>query len=144
MTKGRPKQIIKNGKKQCSQCKKWFPLIFFKKAKHLSSGRNSRCKECIQRWEQTPIGIWTYLKRGKKRKISKEEFSEWYNKQEKRCVYCGQLPLKERLQVDRKDNNNGYKIGNMVLACKRCNFIKRDWFSYKEMVKIGKVIKEFK
>ena len=42
-----------------------------------------------------------------------------------------------RLTVDRKDNDKGYSLDNMVLACHRCNSIKGDWFSYDEMKEIA-------
>jgi len=42
-----------------------------------------------------------------------------------------------RLTIDRIDNNFGYKINNIVLACGRCNLIKSNFFSSKEMKEIG-------
>ena len=38
-----------------------------------------------------------------------------------------------RLSVDAKDNNIGYEIGNIVLACRRCNSLKSDILSFDEM-----------
>jgi len=42
-----------------------------------------------------------------------------------------------RLEVDCMDNNRGYEIGNMVLACHRCNFIKLNFLTFEEMRFIG-------
>ena len=84
--------------------------------------------------------------------FSLEEFIEWYNKQEKKCVYCGiteqeLLTLKDdkmllnrkykSLTIDRKDNQKGYKLDNIVLACMRCNSTKSDFFTFEEMKEIG-------
>jgi hypothetical protein len=35
-------------------------------------------------------------------------------------------------KLDRKDNGGGYSPGNVVAACKRCNYAKSDQFSYEE------------
>lgn len=115
--------------------------------------RKNRNKQKIYKlnYNLSPAGIWTNLKKIS-RKISKEDFIKWYVSQPKKCSYCG-VAEKEfkgrkfrcwnirRLQVDRKDNKNFYTIGNIVLACPVCNWIKGDYFTYSEMLKIGKVIK---
>jgi len=88
--------------------------------------------------------------------ISRDDFVEWYNKQEQRCYYC-QRTLQEylesgdslnrnfkKLSIDRLDNNKGYKLGNIVISCMRCNFIKGDYFTEKEMLKIGEIVKSAK
>lgn len=110
-------------------------------------------------WFQTPEGIYAHLLAGaKKRRITlnfgKEEFSKWWVKQNKRCYYCNRT-LKEikecedifakrfkRLTIDRKDNTKPYILENMILACYRCNAIKSDFFTEKEALKIGKIIRE--
>jgi len=45
------------------------------------------------------------------------------------------------LEVDRKDNNQGYNIQNCVLSCAICNNAKSDKFTYEEFLKVGKAIK---
>jgi 5-methylcytosine-specific restriction endonuclease McrA len=105
---------------------------------------------------QSSEGIYTSLKAGAKQRniiflITKEEFIKWYNSQEQKCCYCKRswLQIKEsndiyqrdRLAIDRKDNNKGYILGNIILACNRCNSIKSDYFTEKEMLKIGQIIK---
>ena len=48
------------------------------------------------------------------------------------CFYCGQLPSREKVTrgnngsfvyngIDRKDNNKGYSIDNVVSCCSICN-----------------------
>jgi len=84
--------------------------------------------------------------------ISRGSFINWYNSQKKICIYCniteanwqkGKDSLRKlyyRLQVDRKNNNIGYSLRNIVLACPRCNLIKSDFFDYKQMLKIGRIV----
>ena len=101
-----------------------------------------------------PEGIWEVLRqgsirRGKLLKITRKEFIEWWNKQEKICFYCGVSVDKlmklndsmaswcKRLTIDRLENKKPYQIGNMVLACRRCNAIKGDFFTWQEMKEIG-------
>jgi len=106
-----------------------------------------------------PVGIYSTIKDGltnKKRprkellKISKEDFVSWYLAQEKICFYCKRTfeetqvdslnKKTHRLTIDRVDNTKGYEIGNIVLACLRCNAIKNDYFTKDEMLEIGKII----
>jgi 5-methylcytosine-specific restriction endonuclease McrA len=106
-----------------------------------------------------PVGIYSTIKDGlnnKKQprkillKISKDDFVEWYNSQEKICFYCkrtfeetqsDELNRKvHRLTIDRIDNSKGYERGNLALACLRCNAIKNNYFTKEEMLIIGKII----
>lgn len=88
------------------------------------------------------------FKNGLSFEITPETFRKWYDKQKKECVYCGipieRLPINDkdprstkRLSIDRKNNKIGYEIDNIVFSCVRCNFIKSDILSYKEMKEIG-------
>jgi hypothetical protein len=40
------------------------------------------------------------------------------------CEYCGETSL--RMTLDRVDNNRGHTKDNVVPACIRCNYIRRD------------------
>lgn len=42
----------------------------------------------------------------------------------KQCEYCGMTPSPLN-GIDRKDNSVGYVMGNVVPACKTCNYAKR-------------------
>ncbi len=88
--------------------------------------------------------------RCKKKNIAvctQDEFGDWYKKQPRVCHYCGitELVLKEmyisrtrsNLSVDRLDPKAGYVLGNMKLACMRCNLIKFDFLTEKEMLEIA-------
>lgn len=83
--------------------------------------------------------------------ISRGEFVVWYNFQSKFCAYCGisesflgdtgdkYNDKNKRLSVDCMDNELGYSLGNLVLACSRCNSIKSDFFTHEEMLEIGRL-----
>ncbi len=57
------------------------------------------------------------------------------------CHYCGEAKIdwkpfvghgSVRYNLDRKDNTRGYTTDNVVVCCKDCNMMKRDWLSYEE------------
>lgn len=107
-------------------------------------------------WRTTPSGIYTSLKnRGRHDfNLKKEDFLEWYEKQEKKCVYCGltleeirKLPFpynrkngKNKYSIDRKDSSRGYFLDNMTLSCFTCNTIKNNFLTFEEMKKVGEII----
>lgn len=59
----------------------------------------------------------------------------------KPCVYCGDT---RRVGADRIDNTRGHTKDNVVPCCVECNQVRRDYFSYEEMLILGKAIKEIK
>jgi len=156
-----------NNMKTCTKCGETKPLSEFGKHKQMKDGLSYWCKDCSNKrtkaYRGTPSGIYTSLKgrtkfRRKNTKryrtyhdliISRKDFIEWHENEPKVCVYCD-LPeellnkffdsynyIANRLTVDCKDNELGYSVGNLVLACKRCNSIKSDLFSFEEMREIG-------
>ena len=94
-------------------------------------------------------------------KISRKEKDKLrdrlYKRDRNNCYYCG---IKEedftriwgkfyggktrgqKLEVDRRDNEKGYTLGNCVLACSICNNAKSDKFTDEEFKKVGKAIKQ--
>ena len=145
--------------KVCTHCGMEKPLSAFSKHRLSPDGHAYQCKECNNKrakaWRSTPIGIYTNIKgreNHRKRKpflISKEEFVVWYEGEPKICAYCDipehLAPLMRKyfgahgiqLSVDCKDNDQGYVLDNLVLACDRCNFIKSNIFTHEEMRIIG-------
>jgi len=127
--------------------------------KYRELGRNwtrknpERRKIIRQKYFSSPKGIYINLiKRGRhKVLISQKEFIEWYLKEKKSCFYCNisenlvkkfaKGKLRSRLTIDRVNPKGNYELGNMVLACGVCNFIKSDVFTKKEMLEVGKIIK---
>lgn len=122
-----------------------------------SKNNPEKCREKSRKFSRTPKGFYRYLAENcKKRNISLEvdrpDFIEWYMRQDKKCFYC-EIPESlieilprigyrkhTRLSIDRKDNAQGYKLSNIVLACSVCNTIKSNILSAEEMKLIGKII----
>lgn len=142
--------------KTCTKCRKVKPLSEFP----IYNGKvNSHCKQCRRdygaRYRNTPKGIYHNIKnrealrKRKPFKITEEEFLKWFEVQSKQCYYCGiswenaHLMRKHfgahgvQLSVDCMENDKGYVLGNIVLACDRCNFIKSNIFTSREMKEIG-------
>ncbi|MEK6883829.1 MAG: hypothetical protein AABY22_29640 [Nanoarchaeota archaeon] len=128
--------------------------------------RREYYKRTMEKWKErgrkrnlTPTGIFYIIKRGARNRqiefnLNVREFVSWYITQNQICFYCRRtleqvgdndynyrFPSK-RFSIDRKDNNKGYSINNIVLACNRCNTIKSNYFSVEEMLKIGLIIYE--
>jgi len=59
----------------------------------------------------------------------------------KPCSYCGST---DQIGCDRVDNRIGHIRTNVIPACKVCNMVRGNTFSYDEMIKIGLVIKEIR
>lgn len=141
--------------KKCSLCKQEQPISNFHKHRGMKDGLSLWCKNCVKKrgkeYRETPRGIYTSAKgrnkyyQHKPFKITIEEFIDWYNKQEKQCVYCGIFEedlskIKDyynnkahRLTIDCIDNDIGYVNGNLVLACLRCNALKSNFLTFDEM-----------
>ena len=75
--------------------------------------------------------------------ITRLEFIEWFNSVPKVCDYCGipedasVMRHKQKLHTDRINNEIGYKIGNIALACRACNLSKNDLFTGQEWKEIA-------
>ncbi len=88
--------------------------------------------------------------RGHSFNLSKEQFKEITSSN---CHYCGVVPSQSAYSngyktsdytyngIDRKDNNVGYEINNVLTCCKTCNFAKRD-MSYLDFINWIKRLKE--
>lgn len=103
----------------------------------------------------SPRIIYAKKKHGAKREgfifsITLEEFLEWYESQIKKCAYCDipqslitehqwMMPNRNihRLTLDRIECEKGYAVGNICLACARCNLIKSNILTFNETREIG-------
>lgn len=56
----------------------------------------------------------------------------------KPCSYCGAT---DKIGCDRLDNSKGHQKENVVPSCYECNTIRKNIFSFDEMVKIGKFLR---
>ena len=108
-----------------------------------------KMREYIAKYSATAKGKYTKLKlRARQGNIPMDiqmaEFTEWYERQELKCYYCGRgvsVAVGQKkfdgLSIDRKDNSMGYFLGNMVFSCNRCNMAKGSWFTEREMLEIA-------
>ena len=104
-----------------------------------------------------PRGIFSGVKSGAKKRgiavaFTIDEFEKWWNEQPQICFYCKRTielikslndsvnNRAKRLTIDRIDNKQAYSLGNIRLACYRCNQIKGDYFTESEMLKVGEII----
>ena len=76
--------------------------------------------------------------------IKLEAFIQWYMRQGEICFYCGKPVFTGHGQkklngysFDRRDNNKGYTLENLVLSCNQCNMIKGSWFTEEQMLEIA-------
>lgn len=100
-------------------------------------------------YAKTPTERYRQIKRRAKIRdvglaITKSEFIYWFNSQADVCHYCGS-PLTgyengslRGLTVDRKDNTKPYELGNLALACMRCNVMKGSWLTEEQMIDTAK------
>ena len=157
--------------KRCSKCEEPKPITDFWNAKKYKDGKYPSCKDCqrkttkswhsrnkdyykhyLRRRAKKPNYIWRLLKATAKRRgisfeLNENDFINWFNTQDKICVYCklpqseipkiGDPNLRNRLSIDRIECSKGYLLSNIVLACCRCNMIKSDLFTFDEMKEIG-------
>ena len=88
-------------------------------------------RENQRRYISTARGRYRQLKEsatrhGRELGLTFEEFVSWRNCRPKICYYCGGLLRvggreKDCLTIDRPDNEAGYTLDNIVLACVSCN-----------------------
>ena len=129
----------------CKECDRARHVEYFNKNK-------DKVRESKIRWlrNNRPNAIYNGIRdRSRKKRFdvcTMEEFIIWYNSQEKVCVYCdikeSQIKLawgeyRPNLEIDRTDNNKGYTLDNIALACHTCNVVKLNIFNFNEMREIG-------
>lgn len=135
----------------CKECLRDTQKEFFKKHNFKNQGEYVRYKaekDIIKYIFDTLI--ISSKRRNIKVNFCLSEFRKWYNKQEKQCYYCNLqekdikkniklMPRKnvKRLTLDRLDCKKEYELTNLVLSCLRCNQIKSNFFTEREMKEIG-------
>ena len=69
----------------------------------------------------------------------------------KNCHYCNKFLIWSEHSIkgnyhhsnlDRKNNNEGYHVNNLVVCCPRCNYLKNSTIDYNTMIKFGQILKE--
>jgi len=115
----------------------------------LNHRRASTCKACIIKRSFAHKGRKFYKKKkyAKDRCIPFELTLEQFEKIRcsDDCFYCGERIEKVKT-IDRINSQKGYSMGNVVLSCHRCNFIKsnllpKDITALKRMIQVLKTAK---
>ena len=116
--------------------------------KNWNDNNPDKMKEYRLNYNNSPKGKLTKLRLRARHdnipfNIDINEWLSWFNKQDFYCYYCGietTFNGDDRMKcysIDRKDNDIGYEISNIVLSCNRCNLAKGSWFSEDEMLEIA-------
>jgi uncharacterized protein with PIN domain len=98
------------------------------------------------RYTRSKKGKYLYARaRAKQRgvvwSLTKEEYIRLV---ENNCHYCGDILRETGVGLDQIVPTKGYTTNNVVPCCKECNVVKSDYFTYEEMVEIGKLLKDIK
>lgn len=150
--------------RRCSRCK--IEKSFSKFQKHPTGkyGYNAKCKKCLAKYrkehEQIPeikkarIDYQYQYNRtlnrrygmlkleAKSRKLdctlTIEEYSVSISSN--KCHYCGNKLNETGSGLDRINNCKGYILNNVVSCCYRCNIVKGNHFTYKEMLELKPIL----
>lgn len=110
------------------------------------------CRDCRSRLSQKHIRKiktrWANSKKSAiKRKgehwwtITESDYSSLVSEQ---CHYCGGDLNPSGVGLDRKQNDFGYTIKNVVPCCKQCNIIKNKFLTYEEMMLLSPILKQIR
>ena len=152
-------RIIRARKKKARE----YAKKYIKKHKEYSREYRKRNREKIREYNRKRclVGYYKFFTIKHKLKksgrlhllnISKEEFNSWIVGVPRKCFYC-EIPeevseriapsinlspaARRRLTIDRMDTSKPYELGNLTLACWRCNLTKSNYFSPWEMKEIA-------
>lgn len=158
--------------RQCNQCNQILPAddVFFYKDKSRPLGLSYECKECHkerkrgrdnrsdrwsqmndeqrakakarnQRYAKTDKGRAVFLRKAYQRVDACDMTTvEVLALIVQPCVHCGTTELPRGL--DRIDNNLPHIKSNVAPSCAPCNFARGDRFTFDEMQRIGKTIRQ--
>jgi len=158
--------MLKLAGKYCPSCKEFRPEEEFTKNKRQPDGFQTHCRACHnakakeyrqanleqhrlyhKAYYDSPSGKYHILtarahRESKQVSFACDVFCDWYSQQEQVCYYCGQTLIErgkmpENLTIDRRNNNEGYTLGNIVLACRRCNTTKGCSLNERQMLQIA-------
>ncbi len=129
-------------KRICKRCDLPKELLQFKLKKNGS--RSHTCTQCwtssywsrrgayqnelarVRRQANPAQAVWTDSRRFDLRNNLENDLTKDFIREmlSKPCIYCGETQL--RMTLDRIDNAKGHMRANVVAACLRCNYFRRD------------------
>ena len=148
--------------KTCPNCNKIKRISNFSKNSNSPDGLAYYCKECHNhkskiRRQANPEKIRATsissnqrfnmaVSRAKKRELSWElALDQWISLViDNVCHYCNGQMSQTGVGLDRKDNNIGYVMGNVIPCCCACNRIKSMYLSYEEMLAVASLLKQMR
>lgn len=135
---------------QCTDCKDEIKAQLSQLKTH-----SGKCRSCTQKGEPYKF-IYTELKDHRNNNVEFTlSFKEFLNIISKpKCEYCdidliynkhsrdeNRNYVSRAHQLDRKNNNKGYTLDNVVPCCWECNRLKSDRFTYEEFMQLSPVLK---
>ena len=136
---------------ECSECGR-----DIKAQQHSLKTHSGKCRRCSQLGKPYMF-IFNELKNHRNRKVPfKLKYEELLDiiEHNNKCHYC-ETPLvynkhsrywgknnTRAHQLDRKDNDKGYLVDNVVPCCWECNRLKSNRFTYEEFMKLSPTLKE--
>lgn len=141
-------------RKRCTCCSEFKSPEAFNKNPRNRDGLTSWCKQCRNsRARERRLGgqlsVKTLMQRcyfaathfDKKKQFETCSFEQWVSMVgDQRCCYCG-FPA---YGLDRLDNTKGHIMGNCVPCCGECNLTRGRVWSHKEMIILGKTVRQIK
>lgn len=136
----------------CSACGEEKPITEFYAKKRGKARRSKICKQCFKarmdEYNTPEMRFFCNMRARSKKKgldfaVSADEFSEWFAEQPGDCYYCGATLVsgvkrcRQTATIDRLDSNKNYMLENIALCCFRCNAIKGEWLTEKQMLEIA-------
>ncbi len=135
----------------CKNCKTKITKEWVEKQKKQDLNKYRENKATIiRRFRRSARGKYWTLKYNSKKKgmlfsINIEDFVTWYESQTFQCFYCKLDFNSDNREhnnprtptIDRRNNDKEYTLDNIVLACRRCNTVKGNWFTDTEMTEIA-------
>jgi hypothetical protein len=138
-------------------CFRW-EEIFVQHKRNITT-HSGLCNRCSQIARSRPYQhLWNKALLSTKRRLNKLDIDSFIPYQEfvklmvnDSCVYCKRRLLREPYEnrgsgnsylLDRKDNNRGYIIGNLVSCCWDCNVMKGNRFSYEEFILFAPILEK--
>ncbi len=118
----------------------------FKISNHRFS-RTQKFKDNLRRYQMTLNGKFKHGIREAKRRnlvwnISFDAYKELVSPD--KCHYCEETLSKMGINLDRKDNDDGYTMLNVVPCCGDCNRTKGDRLTYAEMVAVSSLLRSMR